>query len=405
METTRALHPAAYTVLFIPFGTFSGFLSVATAFLATRAGFPLSATAGLIALNIAPNVMKPLWAPLLDTTLSRRRWYLLGNTASALGLFTLGATPIRQDTFGLLVMVILLGSIAQTIVGMSADGIMAHATSEAEKGRAGGWSQAGILGGLGVGGGAGLWLAQHLPTPWMASAIVALVTLACGLALLAVPATPRMSASGGPAATLRKVGIDLWSVLWSRRGIVALVLCLVPIGSGAASNLWAAVANDWRASANTVALVTGVLGGLVTAAGCLAGGWLADRMRPPRAYATNCALLGAVAGLMAAAPRTPTMYTAFTLLYALVYGMAFASFTGFVLEAIGTGAAATKYTFFAALGNAPIFVMTRMEGWAHDRWGASGMLYTEAIVTAAGVVVAVAVMAYVHRHPALAGRG
>jgi hypothetical protein len=42
---------------------------------------------------------------------------------------------------------------------------------------------------------------------------------------------------------------------------LALLIVFLPIGSGAASNLWAAVADDWHASANTVALVTGVVGG------------------------------------------------------------------------------------------------------------------------------------------------
>ena len=41
-------------------------------------------------------------------------------------------------------------------------------------------------------------------------------------------------------------------------GFVALFLCFLPIGSGAASNLWSAVAADWKASADAVAMVTGV---------------------------------------------------------------------------------------------------------------------------------------------------
>ena len=47
---------------------------------------------------------------------------------------------------------------------------------------------------------------------------------------------------------------DLWNVAKSRAGFLALLICFVPIGSGAASNLWAAVADDWHATAGTVAL-------------------------------------------------------------------------------------------------------------------------------------------------------
>ena len=46
-------------------------------------------------------------------------------------------------------------------------------TPDDEKGRAGGWSQAGNLRGAGLGGGAGLWLAQHSGHPWISGAVLA----------------------------------------------------------------------------------------------------------------------------------------------------------------------------------------------------------------------------------------
>src|SRR5258708_21335890 len=73
---------------------------------------------------------------------------------------------------------------------------------------------------------------------------------------------------------------DLWRVARSRIGFPAIVIVFLPIGTGAASNLWAAVADSWRASADTVALVNGALGGIVSAAGCIAGGYLSDPIYP-----------------------------------------------------------------------------------------------------------------------------
>src|SRR5258708_12468893 len=77
---------------------------------------------------------------------------------------------------------------------------------------------------------------------------------------------------------------DLWRVARSRIGFPAIVIVFLPIGTGAASNLWAAVADSWRASADTVALVNGALGGIVSAAGCIAGGYLSDRIDRKTAY-------------------------------------------------------------------------------------------------------------------------
>ena len=61
------------------------------------------------------------------------------------------------------------------------------------------------------------------------------------------------------------------------------------------------------------------------------------------------------------------MYILFVLIYAFITGLAYASFSAVVLEAIGGGAAATKYSMFASLSNAPIAYMTLVIGWAHTQ--------------------------------------
>jgi len=190
---------------------------------------------------------------------------------------------------------------------------------------------------------------------------------------------------------------DVWGVARARLGFLALVLCLLPIGSGAASNLWSAVAGDWHATAETVALVTGVLGGILSAVGCLAGGWICDRMDRKNAYIIYGGLQALCAIGMALTPRTPGAYIVFTSLYALITGLTYAGFTAFVLEAMGTGAAATKYNVFASLSNTPIYFMTLIDGWAHTRWGPAGMLHTEAVVCLLGMVLFLAFTAMANK--------
>ena len=58
-----------------------------------------------------------------------------------------------------------------------------------------------------------------------------------------------------------------------------------------------------------------------------------------------------------------------------------------VLEAMGLGAAATKYSIFASLSNMPIYYMTRIDGWAFGKWGAGGMLNAEAVAGGIGLVL------------------
>ena len=98
---------------------------------------------------------------------------------------------------------------------------------------------------------------------------------------------------------------------------------------------------------------------------------------------------------MALAPFTRVNYIAFSLVYTFVVGMSYAAFTGFVLDAIGKTAAATKYNAFASLSNFPIMYMGLILAWAQGEWGEKGMLFTEAGVGVVALLVLGAVTAIV----------
>jgi len=87
------------------------------------------------------------------------------------------------------------------------------------------------------------------------------------------------------------------------------------------------------------------------------------------------------------------MYILFTMAYALITGLTYAGFSAVVLEAIGLGAAATKYNVFASLSNMPIMYMTVIEGWAQTRWNVAGMLFVEAALAAAAMLLFVVTVA------------
>lgn len=70
-------------------------------------------------------------------------------------------------------------------------------------------------------------------------------------------------------------------------------------------------------------------------------------------------------------------------------------------RARGEGAAATKYNVYASLSNTPIYYMTRIDGWAHAKWGPAGMLHTEAAFGFVGLLAFLGVTAGVKRRRAL----
>ncbi|MBL6852891.1 MAG: MFS transporter, partial [Alphaproteobacteria bacterium] len=140
-----------------------------------------------------------------------------------------------------------------------------------------------------------------------------------------------------------------------------------------------------------VALVNGILGGMVSAVGCVVGGYLCDRMDRKLTYAVFGAALALATLAMAAMSRTVPMFVFFTLLYAFIQGFNYASFSAVVLEAIGKGAAATKYNIFAALSNFPIQYVGLLDGWAYERWHTNGFLAMDAVTGLVGVAIFYAV--------------
>src|SRR5258707_3576059 len=209
--------------------------------------------------------------------------------------------------------------VAGTLLCMSVESLMVYTMPDSEKGRASGWLQAGNLGGGGLGGGAGLWMAKHLPGAWMAGAVLGAASTLCCFALPFVP--ERQTASGNRRfiGDVPSVLRDLWRVARSRIGFLALLIVFLPIGTGAASNLWAAVADSWRASADTVALVNGALGGIVSAAGCIAGGYLSDRIDRKTAYGFFGFFHAPCALFIGLAPWAQTLFNAFTLGFPVIF--------------------------------------------------------------------------------------
>jgi hypothetical protein len=390
----RPPHPVLYTMLIVPFGATSGFVSVALAYLATKFGLSVEQGASLIAVSLFPNVWKFFWAPVGDRTLSRKKWYLISCAACAIGMFGMAVVPLSQDTMILMDVIIAFSSIAATFLGFAVEGLVAHITPPNDRGRVSGWFQAGNLGGGGIGGGLGLWLLDNMPAPWVAGGILAVLTLACAIPLLWISDVKGHAGEGGPVAAVKDVALDMWAVLNTREGILCALLCFVPIGTGAAQGVLvqSEVAAHWikdpTEAARIVEMVQGFITGLISMAGCLVGGWICNKWLNARAsYAVFGGIMAAITGGMAMAPATPNLYIVFSMAYAFATGLCYAAFSAFVLDAIGAGHAATKYNGFASLSNFPIWYCGLVLAWAQTEWGPSAMLWTESLLGVAGIVV------------------
>lgn len=386
-DSRAGSHPAIYLVLYLPFGMASGYVTVTLAWLLSHAGASVEAIAALAGVALLVNTWKVLWSPLVDTLLTAKAWFVIGVLGVAAIMAGMGFAPLDPKLMTLFEGLTLAVTFAATATSIAVDRFMAFDVPDHLKGQAGGWSQAGNLGGTGLGGGAGLWVAQHSGQPWIAGVLLALASLACLLPLLSIREPGRVGRGKSYGATLAETWRDVLSLAKTRIGLMACFLMLLPIGSGGLQQLWAAIAKDWGAGADEVALASGVLSGLVSIAGCVAGGYIADRIDRKLAYAIYGVVLSAVAVAMALTPRTPMTFMAYACLYNLVVGFCYGAYSAVTLEAIGQGAAGTKFNLISSLSNAPILLVTLVDGWAETHLGAVGMLYVEAAMGVAGVLV------------------
>ena len=385
--------------LLLPFGISSGYATVTLSYQLSHSGMAAAAVAALVAFSVWPQTWKVFWAPLVDTTLNPKLWHIIGSIAVGASILGLSVVPASARTAALLTLLIVLGSVASTAVSMATEVFMADDVEDERKGAVSGWSQGGNLGGAGLGGGVALWLAQHVQAQWVSGAVIFAICVACSAALLLVHGEHRPRERPHILQSLKDVVRDVWAVARSRAGFLVLVLMLLPIGSGGAQAMWAATGGEWHANADTIALVNGVLGGVVTLVGAVLAGYVCDKLDRRTAYCLFGVALGAVAILMALGPRTTTVFVVATLAYAFVLGACYAAYSAAVLEAIGKGAAATKFNLLSAVSNVPIAAMTTADGALHDfhgffrlPWpsyltGSNAMLFGEALIAIVSVVV------------------
>lgn len=376
-NSNRNTHPFFYMLLIIPFGATGGFIGTTLGYLlSNKGGVSVAAVATLISVTTAPNSFKFLWAPIVDFTLTAKKWYLVSAVFTAIGIYLMGALPAKAESMVMLTILGFATNFANTLMSMSVESLMAYNTPTEDMGRTAGWYQAGNLGGAGLGASLALWIAEHTTHTWLPGATLSVICMACAISLLWT-VNPVIEERVHKITTiLIEMLKDIWKIISHNAGFLALMICFLPIGSGGASGVFPTINKEWQITDGVlVGTINGLFGGLLSALGSLIGGYICNRLDNKRAYSLFGFMMVACALAMAWAPRTPAMYILFVLIYQFIIGLAYAAFTAVVLEVIGKGAAATKYNVFASLSNIPINYMGYLNGQAYGTCGKDAMLY------------------------------
>ena len=412
----RHLAPPWWALLTLPFGLAVGFATVAVPFVLRLRGIDMTLIATVSQVAQLPHIIKLFWAPVLDSGPRRRSWFFGSIAVTALALAATALIPPSETEhigpFPLLWIFTATLFVAQAAVATSSSAVlalMALTVPPSQRGAASGWQTAGNLAGTATGGALVAWMLRHLQ-PTTTACVLAAICIACALPAAFVDEVPP-ARRGAVKLVVALLG-ELWQTLRSREGWTGLLICMSPVGAGALTNLFSALATDYAPSdasaERLVVVVTGMLGGIVNAAGALLGGYLADRMNRRLAYVLCGAVTALCAVGMMLGPATTTAFTVGCLAYQLGNGLCYAAYYAFVLDLVGKrSGVTTQLALFAGAGNLATSYVTWLDGWSYDRCKAwlpghasaarRGMLGMDALSTFVGIAVLTVMVAYV-RH-------
>ena len=138
-----------------------------------------------------------------------------------------------------------------------------------------------------------------------------------------------------------------------------------------------AVADDWQASADLVAIITGISAGIASSIGSLIAGYLTRLVSLRTLYLYLAAMSGVAELAMGILPHNPTWFSIMTLINMAILGAAWAAVGGFCLQSMRGYGASTIYSTMASLSNLPVYFGTIIFGMIQVKYGSTMMLAAE----------------------------
>src|SRR3982751_2919350 len=111
MDQQQFTKPFYIFFLVFPAGISQGFVTVALPYLLIQNGFSVAAAAGVVAVGFSANIWRFLWGPIVDMSLSLRKWYWIGLFISSLSIVLLCVTPLAVKGAVLLSIIVFISQV------------------------------------------------------------------------------------------------------------------------------------------------------------------------------------------------------------------------------------------------------------------------------------------------------
>ncbi len=386
----RPTPPWLFAIVGQSSGVMAGFATIVLPYVAVHKGLSVATAAVFVGASNLAAPLTLLWSPMLDMWWTLKAWLIAGAVMTTVMVAILFHVPVNAGNVSLLTALVFLTTSASQVATKSMNALLVLTVDKPRLSEASGYLQGGQLVMQGLSGAGGLWIAMHWGMT-AATVFFAVLLAATWLAVLPIVEPPRMLTTISLTRRLVTIGREIVDMAKQPRRRWAMVSFLTPIGVGGASFLWAAVASQWHAGANAVALTTGLGAAGASALGAFMYGRFIGNLDRIVSFLATSSVLVLAALLLAALPREAAYFVAGTLLYSVALGFSWTSFSALQFETVGTGAVASKSALLNGFGNVPLVYMPIVLGVVHDHGSVTAMLLFEAVLTSAFIAVFAAV--------------
>lgn len=382
----RPTPPWLFAIVGQTTGVTMGFATIILPYVAVHKGLSVATAALFIGAAHLATPVKLVWSPMLDMWWTLKGWLVAGALTTTVLVAMLLQVPVNADGVWLLTALVFLTASAAQVASASMNALLVLTVEKPRLSEASGYLQSGSLVMQGISAAGGLWIATHLGIT-ASTLFLAALLVPTWLAVLPIVEPARILTRISLKQRLATIGREVVDMAKQPRRRWVMVAFLTPIGVGGASFLWAAVASQWHAGADAVALTTGLGAAAASAFGAfIYGRFIGNRDRMASFLFTAIVLVFA-AIFLATLPREAVYFVVGTLVYSVALGFSWTSFSALQFETVGDGAVASKTALLNAFGNVPLVYMPVVLGFVHDHGSVTAMLLFEAVLTSAFIAV------------------
>jgi PAT family beta-lactamase induction signal transducer AmpG len=398
----------SFGLMYVSEGIPYGFTSVAMVAVMRTEGISIFQIGAFSAALLVPWSFKWAWAPVIDLVKlhrfgGRKAWILLCTTMMIVTLIITALVDFQNDFDVLLAMVVLNNFFCAT-QDVAIDSLAVSTLKQDERAAGNGFMFAGQFFGIAMGGGGAIYVFGRwgFDATLMYISVALLINLLFILFFVSDPDVVRDAARKGAdvageirqklEAFLREL---YTSVFQSGRGpVIGLFFAALPVGSMALNYAILGTIKVDIGLTQTQNAEISIYNTIAAGAGCLAGGWLAQRFGVRRMLAVFLAGTAVPTALLAMRIEAVGLeqfplrdFYAIIIAHGAVYGMTFgahkAVFMGMTNPAVG----ATQFTAFMAMGNLAIVYSNLWQGYMAQWHGYATALYLDALFMLVPLVV------------------